>query len=151
MTDGMAWDSQLKQIERIAGDRRDDRRYEIGLELRWKLIRRKKVLDTGTGRTVDLSSGGVLFDAGRVMPVGLNVELSISWPILLHSVAPLQLSISGRIVRANGMRTAIRMVQHEFRTAGVSAEQRDALSMSARTPAPLLAARGRLTVVGKPQ
>jgi hypothetical protein len=151
MTDCMAWDEQLKQIERIAGDRRADRRYEIALELRWKLIRRKKVLDTGTGRTVDLSSGGVLFDAGRVMPVGLNVELSISWPILLHSVAPLQLSISGRIVRANATRAAIRMVQHEFRTAGVSATQREMLSISAVTPSPLLVARGRLATVGKPQ
>jgi c-di-GMP-binding flagellar brake protein YcgR len=151
MTDCMAWDKQLKQIERIAGDRRTDRRYDIALELRWKLIRRKKVLDTGTGRTVDLSSGGVLFDAGRVMPVGLTVELSISWPILLHSVAPLQLSISGRIVRANATRAAIRMVQHEFRTAGISPGQREMLSISARTPSPLLAARGRLAVVGKPQ
>ena len=147
----MAWDEQLKQIERIAGDRRTDRRYEIALDLRWKLIRRKRVLDTGTGRTVDLSSGGVLFDAGRVMPVGLNMELSISWPILLHSVAPLQLSISGRIVRANATRAAIRMVQHEFRTAGVSAEQRERLAMLAGTPSPLLAARGGLAVVGKPQ
>jgi hypothetical protein len=31
----------------------------------------------------------------------------------------MQLVISGRIVRADGARAAIQMVQHEFRTAGV--------------------------------
>jgi len=58
--------------------------------------------NTGAGRTLDVSSGGVLFDATRPLPVGMNVELSISWPALLHNVAPLQLVISGRIIRANG-------------------------------------------------
>jgi hypothetical protein len=88
------------------------------------LIRRRRVLDSGSGNTVDLSSGGLLFDAGRHLPAGLNVEISISWPVLLHSVAPLQLVISGRIVRSNGTMIAIRSVQHEFRTAGVTPDQR---------------------------
>jgi hypothetical protein len=48
------------------------------------------------------------------------VELSIAWPALLHNIAPMQLVVSGRIVRAEGARAAVRMVQHEFRTAGSS-------------------------------
>lgn len=107
----------------IAGDRRSDRRYELPLELRWKLIRRRKVLYTGEGQTLDLSSGGILFDSRRPLPVGLDVELSISWPILLNNSAPLQLVVMGRIVRSTGTQVAIRMVQHEFRTAGVAADQ----------------------------
>jgi hypothetical protein len=74
-------------------------------------------LDTGTGTTLDLSSGGILFETDRQLPTGLNVELSISWPVLLHNVAPLQLVVTGRIVRTVGRRTAVRMMQHEFRTA----------------------------------
>src|SRR5690348_4094691 len=88
--------------DRIAGDRRQDRRYQLHLEVKWKLIRRRRVLDTGTGQTLDVSSGGMLFDAGRHLPEGLNVELSISWPVLLHNVAPMQLVASGKIVRSNG-------------------------------------------------
>src|SRR5689334_4056477 len=107
----------------IAGDRRQDRRYALHLECRWKLIRRRRVLETGVGTTIDMSSGGMLFDAGRHLPEGLNVELSISWPVLLHSVAPLQLVVSGRIVRARGRMIAIRTVQHEFRTIGIAADQ----------------------------
>src|SRR5262249_967671 len=114
----MSWPEQNQSAEVIRGDRRYDRRYGIALEVRWKLVRRRKVLDSGTGRTVDLSSGGILFDAGRQLPVGLNVELSIAWPALLHNVAPMQLAVSGRIVRTHGNRTAIHMNQHEFRTVG---------------------------------
>ena len=134
------WDEQLKAMEGIAGDRREDRRYDLKLELRWKLIRRQRLLDTGSGTSVDLSSGGILFDAGRPLPLGLNVELSISWPVLLHNSAPLQLIVSGRIMRSSGTYAAIQMVQHEFRTIAQPAEQRSAASPRAgRTPPALIA------------
>ena len=107
----------------IAGDRRHDRRYEIRLDVRWKLIRRRRVLETGVGQTIDLSSGGIHFETDRSLPVGLNVELSIAWPALLHNMAPLQLVAYGKIVRSLGSRTAIQMFQHEFRTAGIHADR----------------------------
>ena len=101
---------------RAGGDRRADRRYEISLELRWKVVRRKQVIDTGSGRTVDLSSGGIMFESSRPLPCGANIELSITWPALLQNVTPLQLIAYGRIVRSDGCKTAVRMVQHEFKT-----------------------------------
>jgi hypothetical protein len=108
------------------------------LELRWKLIRRKKIQDAGTGRTIDLSSGGVLFDAGRPLPPGLNVELSVSWPVLLHNVAPMQLVVSGRVIRSMGSHVAVQITQHEFRTVGIPADHRQVLATAARTPGVLL-------------
>jgi hypothetical protein len=120
------WEEHIKQVEGIAGDRRSDRRYDLRLDLRWKLIRRRRILEAGTGETVDFSSGGVLFDTGRALPVGLNVELAIAWPVLLHNTAQLQLVVSGRIVRAHGTRTAIQMTQHEFRTVGTSGDRKKA-------------------------
>jgi hypothetical protein len=139
MTD---WVDEEKQTEGINGERRGDRRYGIHLDLRWKLIRRRRVLDSGTGHTVDLSSGGILFNPGRQLPVGLNVELSISWPVLLRNVAPLQLIVSGKIVRGSQNRAAIAMIQHEFRTSGISAEQRAAIKSPTRTPSALLNSAG---------
>lgn len=129
----MGWEKNNTEST-IAGDRRQDRRYELQLDVKWKLIRRRRVLDTGTGQTIDVSSGGVLFDAGRHLPEGLNVELSITWPVLLHNVAPMQLLASGRIVRASGRRIAMQTLQHEFRTAGITAEQRNLQSPGNRTP-----------------
>ncbi|HTS28087.1 MAG TPA: PilZ domain-containing protein [Bryobacteraceae bacterium] len=130
----MAWSEETNDVQSIAGDRRFDRRYQLRLELRWKLIRRRKIQDTGTGYTVDLSSGGILFDAGRPLPVGLNVELSIAWPVLLHNVAPMQLLVSGRVVRSVGNRVAVHAVQHEFRTLGIPTEHRQVLANANRTP-----------------
>jgi hypothetical protein len=108
----------------IGGDRRADKRYEIHLDLRWKLVRRRRVLETGSGYTVDLSSGGILFEAGRQLPVGFHLEISISWPIMLHSVSPLQLVVKAKIVRSDEGRAAVRILQHEFRTAGQATETR---------------------------
>lgn len=140
----MGWEKRTTEGDGIAGDRRQDRRYELQLDVKWKLIRRRRVLDTGTGQTVDMSSGGVLFDAGRHLPEGLNVELSITWPVLLHNIAPMQLVAAGRIVRSSGRRVAIETVQHEFRTVGVHAESRSLLPQANRplsmsTPSPAFA------------
>jgi PilZ domain-containing protein len=107
------------QADKITGDRRSDRRYALHLGVRWKLIRRRRVLESGEGTTVDMSSGGILLQTDRQLPVGLQVELSISWPVLLHNVAPMQLVILGRVVRIAGQHAGIRIAQHEFRTVGV--------------------------------
>jgi hypothetical protein len=131
-----SWSEADNRTDAIAGDRRHDRRYDIGLELRWKLIHRRKVLETGVGRTIDLSSGGILFDAGRDLPVGLNVELSVSWPVLLHNVAPLQLVVLGRIVRLEGQHVALRITQYEFRTMASAPDRRESQSRM-RSPIPL--------------
>jgi hypothetical protein len=106
------------QTETIGGERRRDKRYGMKLQLRWKLVRRRRTIDTGTGYTMNMSSGGIQFEAGRELPSGLNVELAISWPMLLLNVAPMQLFITGRITRSGPGWAAIRTVTHEFRTFG---------------------------------
>jgi hypothetical protein len=136
------WDETIQEFDAIGGDRRRDKRYALELNVRWKLIRRRRLLENGEGRTVDLSSGGVLFDAGRPLPPGLNVELSITWPVMLHNVAPLQLLVYGKIVRSDGRFTAVRMVQHEFRTAGTVMERRMALATGTRPAVPFLRVGG---------
>ncbi|MBZ5623292.1 MAG: PilZ domain-containing protein [Acidobacteriia bacterium] len=104
------------QIDSNADDRRRDRRYRIPLELRWRLLHRRKVQAEGVGRTIDLSSGGILFDANRHLPPGMNVEVSVSWPVRQNGVAAMQLVVSGRIVRSNESQVAIRETEHQFRT-----------------------------------
>ena len=110
--------SDQPQTDYVADDRRGDRRYRIPLDLRWKLIHRRKVREEGVGRTIDLSSGGILFDANRHLPPGMSVEVSVSWPVLLHGAAAMQLVVLGRIVRSNESQVAIRGTKHEFRTVG---------------------------------
>ena len=99
------------------------------------------------GKTIDLSSGGIHFHAGRSLPPGLNVELSITWPVLLHNVAPLQLVTAGRIVRSAGGTIAMRTTQSEFRTVGVRTEQRTDSPASHLTPA--MTNRSTYAILGK--
>jgi hypothetical protein len=118
------WETMSRINSQIVGERREDRRYTLRLAVKWKLIRRRLVLDSGVGQTIDLSSGGILFNAGREMPEGLKVELSIAWPVMLHEVARLQLLSAGRIVRSNSPQVAFQMTTHQFRTVGAPADQR---------------------------
>ena len=43
-------DPEDTNADKTGGDRRSDRRYDIALDLRWKVIREQRVLDAGTGR-----------------------------------------------------------------------------------------------------
>ncbi len=110
--------------ETINGNRRGDTRYGLRLDVQWRLIRRRRLLDEGVGKTLDISAGGILFDCGRALPVGFKIDLRIKWPVLLNHVTPLQLVVSGRIVRTDGSRAAIRMSKHEFRTTAVPSADR---------------------------
>jgi hypothetical protein len=132
------WGNTVQQTNAIGGERRNDRRYDMKLDVRWKLVRRRRLIDSGLGFTLDLSRGGVRFNAGRILPVGLNVELSIAWPALLHNVAAMQLSIQGKIVRSADGWAAIRTMQHEFRTLGVRPEHRQAPPNMGNTPGLLM-------------
>ena len=99
-------------------ERRIDYRYDISLDLRWQLVHRRRVILSGTGRTLDLSRGGIRFDAGQRLPVDLAIELTIAWPMPLHNLRKMQLLVSGRIVRTSGTQVAIRMSQHQFHVVG---------------------------------
>jgi hypothetical protein len=132
MDSTVLWGKPADWTDAIGGERRRDRRYHLHLELKWKLIRRRRLLDTGAGRTIDFSSGGIRFDAGRHLPEGLNVELSISWPVMLRNVAPMQLVATGKIVRCDGRQVAMQTVQHEFRTAGMASEPATPVELAPR-------------------
>jgi hypothetical protein len=103
-------------MEVIHEDRRDDRRYPIELDLRYKVVARSRAPLHGTGRTMNMSSGGVLFDGDQSLPAGAFVELSIKWPVLLHDKCPLTLLIVGRVVRSEGDRVAVKTNRYEFHT-----------------------------------
>ena len=103
-------------LREIGYGNRRSRRYPLALDLRWKLGHGKRVLDSGTGTTVDLSSGGLLFETERAVRVGTSIQVSITWPVRLRNAVPLQLVVVGDVVRAAGRRVAIRIRHHEFRT-----------------------------------
>ena len=139
----------MDSMEDTNGERRKCRRYGIDLDLRWKLIRRRRLLESGVGHTVDLSSSGILFNGDRLLPIGLDVELSISWPVLLSNAVPMQLIVYGQVVRSTQDCTAVVMVQHEFRTAGMSAKERGLPNGMAHKASAVFANSKGLTAFGE--
>ena len=61
-------------------DRRGADRFPIERDIRYRVITKRGVCEEGFGKTINISSNGVLFTTDRVLSPGKRVELSISWP-----------------------------------------------------------------------
>jgi hypothetical protein len=99
-------------------ERRAKYRFEMQRELRYKLTGDGIPSAAGTGRTINLCSAGVAFEAEDQMPRGAFVELSISWPVLLDDNCPMRLIVFGRVLRAMGQSSVCSIDKYEFRTSG---------------------------------
>jgi hypothetical protein len=70
------------------------------------------------GKTVNISSGGILFEADSGVVVGEVLQMAIRWPAKLEDSCPIKVVVSGKVVRCSESQAAIEILQHEFRTAG---------------------------------
>jgi len=98
-------------------ERRASRRFAIEQEVVYRVLdHREAVPETGVGKTLDISSKGVLFETVQRLRPGKRVEVSVNWPALLEGGCPLKFVAVGRVVRAEDTRAAMHIEQHEFRT-----------------------------------
>ena len=125
MSPAPALAQNVRFLEPHRVDQRSNRRYPISLEIEYKVLRKGRVERLGLGRTLNISSGGVLFEAREDLPTGSSVELLMQWPFLLEGVCPLKLVIQGTVVRSDGKGVAVRSKHHEFRTAGARSSRTD--------------------------
>ena len=117
----MTYESVLRASpEETLRERRSGRRYSIALPLHWKLYRRKRLRDMGTGTTVDLSSGGILFEIDHEPLATGSMELAIPWPARPTDLPSLHLVVIGGVVRVSGTRVALRIRRYGFSTAALS-------------------------------
>jgi hypothetical protein len=100
-----------------AAERRASRRFAIEQEVSYKVLdHRAAVPEGGAGKTLDISSKGVLFETAQRLRPGKRVEVSVNWPAQLEGGCPLKFVAVGRVVRADETRAAMHIEQHEFRT-----------------------------------
>jgi hypothetical protein len=98
-------------------DRRAADRFPIEREVRYKVLSKKSLDEAGLGRTINMSSTGILFTTEHMLLPGRRLELAISWPAQLNNATPLRLVARGRVTRYEDGRAAIEIQQYEFRTA----------------------------------
>jgi len=102
---------------RIAKDeRRGADRFPMERDVRFKILSSKDAEEAGLGKTVNMSSNGVLFTTDRFVVPGKRLEVAISWPAQLNAKVALKLVARGRVVRCQDGTVAIEIQQHEFRT-----------------------------------
>lgn len=106
----------LTQKQTDHADRRQSDRFPIEREVRYRVLSKRTGEDAGDGKTLNISSSGVLFTSEHVLLPGRRLELSISWPAQLNNKCALKLVARGRVVRFEDGRTAMEIQQYEFRT-----------------------------------
>jgi hypothetical protein len=97
-------------------ERRRSSRFPIERELRYKTLNQRTEALAGNGRTLNISSSGVLFTSDHDLPVGTRLEVSISWPAQLNEKCLLNLVARGRVTRHLQGQLALQIQQYEFRT-----------------------------------
>src|ERR1700693_6299788 len=85
-------------LETLRTDQRLHRRYAISLDVQYKLRNNGEVTKFGTGKTFNISSGGIFFQTGGPLPTDGEIELLMKWPFFLDGSCPLKLVVHGRIV-----------------------------------------------------
>jgi hypothetical protein len=117
-------DSQTQQDDRLIGagdrERRVKRRFPIEQDVRYKMLYGQRIAETGSGKTVNISSGGIWFSTQTMLASGMPIELSLTWPVLLNDSCPMKLMIYGCVVRSNDRGAAVAIERYEFRTQGRS-------------------------------
>lgn len=97
-------------------ERRKSSRFPIEREVRYKTLNQRSEMLAGTGKTLNISSSGVLFTSDHELPPGTRLEVSISWPAQLNEKCLLNLVARGRVARQSGTKIALQIQQYEFRT-----------------------------------
>lgn len=103
-------------LSKRENDRRNKFRFAMEREVRYKMADEGVEPSAGTGRTLDIGSGGVSFITERQLQPGGYVELSISWPLLLNETCPIRLVVFGRILRSTRSLAVCKIEKYEFRT-----------------------------------
>jgi PilZ domain len=101
-------------------ERRGTSRFPLREEVRYRLLHARGPQITGVGQTLNIGSGGILFTTEGELPLGRMVELSVNWPARLDGVCLLKFVATGRVVRSEHRRAAVRIERYEFRTRGAA-------------------------------
>ena len=118
-------------------ERRAAKRFPIEQEVLYKILDQRAVIpESGSGKTIDISSKGVLFGTTQRLRSGKRIEVSINWPVPLEGGCLLKFVAVGRVVRSEEDRAAVHIEQHEFRTRRSKELPTDVAEKPARAPVP---------------
>jgi hypothetical protein len=98
-------------------ERRASKRFRVVYDFRYRVV---GVEVFSRGKTVNMSTGGMLLAIDRVLSPGLLVEVEVDWPVKLAEQVSLKLVVEGQIVRSDKNDVAlvgVKILRHTFHTA----------------------------------
>jgi hypothetical protein len=110
------------KMDKISGERRKSVRYALQLRLRYRVLDGDRVLWTGTSVTEDLSRGGIRFLVEHDVPVNVRLEITVDWPVAFGGIYPMELDLTGTIVRHRPHEIVARVANWSFRVVEGAAE-----------------------------
>jgi hypothetical protein len=119
-------------IQPAIQDRRDGPRYEIAMSLRYTARSRNKILLTGAGESINISSNGLLLRSSMNLLPGDSVLAALEWPVLSAAGEPLALCVSGYAVWSQGPITAVRISHYDFMSRKNYEERQPAVTLPAK-------------------
>ena len=114
----MTLHKEPRNLPRSSSERRSSDRFPIEREVRYRVMNKRGAEEAGGGKTMNMSSTGVLFTTDSFLLPGKKLEVAISWPAQLDNKCPLKFVARGRVVRSEAGMAAIEIQQYEFRTQG---------------------------------
>ena len=113
-----AMDMSTSKSANLGGtpERRGTSRFPVREDVRYRVVQSKSNNIIGSGTTLNIGSGGILFTTEESLPLGRTVELSVNWPARLDGTCPLQFVATGRVIRSENDKAAVRIERYEFRT-----------------------------------
>lgn len=83
--------------------------------MHYRLSQKGAVARWGTGVTKEMSTSGLSFRTRKPLPVGSHIEMIVDWPAKYADDQPIDLQLTGFIVRSDNHRTAVRVTSRRFR------------------------------------
>ena len=102
-------------------ERRAHPRILIESDVHYRVMRRGASGATGTGRTINMSSSGLLLTTDQPLPSGAQIEIEMDWPAKRKHGVPQKMILIGRIVRSEGSThpvAGVMISRHMFQRVG---------------------------------
>jgi hypothetical protein len=98
-------------------NRRSSERLPIEREVHFRVIKNRSGKEaSGFGKTVNMSSSGVMFTTEEMLPSRCRLQLDIDWPAKLDDKCALKFVAEGHLVRSEEGLAVLEIQRYELRT-----------------------------------
>jgi len=101
-------------VERDRRNRRAGKRYGLDLQFEYRLFGRDGSVQEGWGRTLNMSSGGLLVAPDQPICKGRPIEMTVQLPTQFKDAPGPRLVVLGHVLRSGATGVAIRILRHGF-------------------------------------